>query len=58
MVFSNYYTYLIISKWVGNPLQHSCLEIPRTERPGRLVHRDARVRHDLATKPPPIITTP
>ena len=27
--------------------------IPGTEKPGRLVHGVARVRHNLATKPPP-----
>ena len=30
----------------GNPLQYSCLEIPRTEDPGGL----QRVRHNLATE--------
>ena len=29
--------------------------IPWTEEPGRLVHGVARVRHDLATRPPPIL---
>ena len=38
----------------GNPLQYSCLESP-TERGAwqATVHGVARVRHDLATKPPP-----
>ena len=38
----------------GNPLQNSCLENPMDG--GALwaaVHELARVRHDLATKPPP-----
>ena len=33
----------------GNPHQYSCLESPKD----REVHGVARVRHDLATKPPP-----
>ena len=39
----------------GNPLQYSCLENPMDR--GALqatVHGVARVRHDLATKPPPL----
>ena len=37
-----------------NPLQYSCLENP-TDRGARraAVHGVSRVRHDLATKPPP-----
>ena len=38
----------------GNPLQYSCLEIPMDRGAWRaMVHRVARVRHDLATKLPP-----
>jgi len=38
----------------GNPLQYSGLENPMNcSLPGSSVHRVARVRHDLATKPPP-----
>ena len=38
----------------GNPLQCSCLESPMDcSLPGSSVHGVARVRHDLATKPPP-----
>ena len=34
----------------GNPLQYSCLEIPRTEEPGRLQSMGSRrVGHDWAT---------
>ena len=35
-----------------NPFQYSCLEIPRTEEPGRhsTVHGLPGVRHDLATE--------
>jgi len=38
----------------GNPLQYSCLENPM-DRGGwqATVHGVARVKHDLATKPPP-----
>ena len=38
----------------GSPLQYSCLENP-TDRGARqaTVHGVARVRHNLATKPPP-----
>ena len=36
---------------IGNPLQYGW-EIPWTEEPGRLQSRVARIRHDLATKPP------
>ena len=37
----------------GNPLQYSCLENPRDGGAWRAtVHEAARVRHDLATKPP------
>ena len=32
----------------GNPIQYSCLENPY------IVHGVARVRHDLAAKPPPM----
>ena len=39
----------------GNPLQYSCLENPMDRGAWRAtVHGVARVRHDLATKPPPI----
>ena len=35
----------------GNPLQYSCLEIPRTEEPGGLQYMASqRVGHHLATK--------
>ena len=38
----------------GNPLQYSCLENPIDRGAWRAtVHGMARVRHDLATKPPP-----
>ena len=38
----------------GNPLQYSCLENPKDRGAWRArVHGVARVRHDLATKPPP-----
>ena len=38
----------------GNPLQHSCLENPMDRGAWQAkVHGVARVRHDLATKPPP-----
>ena len=37
----------------GNPLQYSCLENPMDTGGWRTtVHGVARVRHDLATKPP------
>ena len=37
----------------GNPLQYSCLENPKDRGAWRArVHGVARVRHDLATKPP------
>ena len=42
----------------GNPLQYSCLENPMDR--GALqatVHGVARVRHDLATKPPCVFLT-
>ena len=36
-----------------NPLLYSCLENPMDRRAWRaIVHEAARVRHDLATKPP------
>ena len=40
----------------GNPLQFLAWKIPWTEEPSRLhtVHGVARVRHNLATKPPTI----
>ena len=40
----------------GNPLQYSCLENPM-DRGARqaTVHGVTRVRHDLATKPPPLV---
>ena len=39
----------------GNPLQYSCLENPMDRGALRVtVHGVARVRHDLATKPPPL----
>ena len=37
----------------GNPLQHSCLGNPIDRDWGAIVHGVTRVRHDLATKPPP-----
>ena len=38
----------------GNPLQYSCLENPMDRGAWQAtVHGVARVRHDLATKPPP-----
>ena len=38
----------------GNPLQYSCLENPMDRRTWQAtVHGVARVRHQLATKPPP-----
>ena len=38
----------------GNPLQHSCLENPMDRGAWQAtVHRVARARHNLATKPPP-----
>ena len=38
----------------GNPPQYSCLGNPMDRGAWRAtVHRVARVRHDLATKPPP-----
>ena len=38
----------------GNPLQSSCLENPMDRGAWRAtVHRITRVRHDLATTPPP-----
>ena len=38
----------------GNPLQYSCLENPMERGAWQaIVHRIARVGHDLATKPPP-----
>ena len=39
----------------GNPLQYSCLENPMDREAWQAtVHEVARVRHDLATKPPPL----
>ena len=38
----------------GNPLQYSCLENPMNGGAWwAILHRVARVRHDLVTKPPP-----
>ena len=38
----------------GNPLQYSCLENPMDRGAWQaIVHGVTRVRHDLATKPPP-----
>ena len=38
----------------GNPLQYPCLENPMDREAWRaMIHGAARVRHDLATKPPP-----
>ena len=38
----------------GNPLQYSCLENPMDRGTWQaIVHRVARVGHDLVTKPPP-----
>ena len=40
----------------GNPLQYSCLENPMDRGAWQAtVHGIARVGHDLATKPPPLI---
>ena len=40
----------------GNPLQYSCLEIPMDRGAWQAtVHGVARVGHDLATKPPPML---
>ena len=37
----------------GNPVQYSCLEDPMDREAWQaIVHEVARVRHDLATKPP------
>ena len=52
------YTCLLLSfpmhKGNGNPLQYSCLENPMDcSLPGSSAHGIVRVRHDLATKPPP-----
>ena len=39
----------------GNPLQYSCLENPMARGAWRATaHEITRVRHDLATKPPPL----
>ena len=37
----------------GYPLQYSCLENPMDR--GATAHGVARVGHDLATKPPPVV---
>ena len=43
----------------GNPLQYSCLEVPRTEKPGGLQSLGSqRVGYDLAAKPPPPVYHP
>ena len=43
----------------GNPLQYSCLENPMDGGAWKArVHRVTRVRHNSATKPPPIIDVP
>ena len=40
----------------GNPLQYSCLDNPMDRGAWwATAHGVARVRHDLATKPPPLI---
>ena len=40
----------------GNPLQNSCVENPMDRGAWwATVHGVARVRHDLATKPPPVL---
>ena len=40
----------------GNPLQYSCLENPKDRGAWQTtVHGVARVRHDLMTKPPPLL---
>ena len=40
----------------GNPLQYSCLKNSMDrEAWWATVHRVTRVRHDLATKPPPAV---
>ena len=42
----------------GNPLQYSCLENPMDGGAWQAtVHRATRVRHNLATKPPPPVHT-
>ena len=42
----------------GNPLQYSCLENPMDREAWEAtVHGVARVRHNLATKPPPPSTS-
>ena len=42
----------------GNPLQYSCLENPMDRGAWQATaHRATRVRHDLATKPPPPMHT-
>ena len=39
----------------GNPPQYSCLENPMDRGAwGATVHGVTRIRHDLATKPPPM----
>ena len=39
----------------GNPLQYFCLENPRDRGAWQAtIHWVTRVRHDLATKPPPV----
>ena len=43
----------------GNPLQYSCLENSKDRGDWQaIVHGIARVRHNLATKPPPQLTSP
>ena len=43
----------------GNPLQYSCLENPMDRGAWQAtVHGVTRVRHDLATKPPPVVKNP
>ena len=44
-----------LEKANGNPLQYSCLENPMDRGAWQAaVHGVTRVRHDLATKPPPL----
>ena len=41
----------------GNPLQYSCLENPMDRGAWQArVHRASRVRNELATKPPPLLS--
>ena len=47
---------LLLGEGPGNPLQYSCLENPTDRGAWRAtVHGVARVGHDLAPKPPPLL---